>query len=737
MGHILCEGITDTWTESYHNSPIARSVVDCRINSVTLYYRDGHTSTQIFPNKWYGGSAVSPDGSRFYFINTDQYLCCHDIHTFHCIWKYPQAGNSTIFPADRGVILMETPSHIEYARQTDENGWDVFDKIQVSENYLTLLDAETGQIIVRQKYTEYPSPTELTHDHLLIRCSADTGRILRKSDLSTVCDLPAKEWPYSYLYIIGGKLYHYRTVRAYGSLYNYEETQMDAELPGEVLRSAETYAWECEEQRHILMEENPPYDFLDPRLHGIVDAEGNITDIKKFEEYTGLYMIPFRSENIASHCFLCGTAVTEGYSTIDVRKVVCEDCYRTFHRILCLITAFGLKNAENGESFRYDERLRDSRNRYDHSTGTFDEFQALSAAGGYVRVTREMNDGTTDEWFMHAAAGSMFPDWVNSFRNGLGNTVRRIEIAVLSEDSESNHCLVLNITHDTAQYTAYPPIISAENEAEEVFRTVLPGYRDAGLENNPFASFCTEYTINTLWSMTKEFDESQPALELFDRFAKAAYAQGARTIYFLSSSPDNDFYISETDSGSTRHAYRINLTPDGADINANLRAYIGCTRTSIVIAENLGAVIFSRFGYAVTGGTPELMKNLRRPLEIYDFMNDYYIFYWPSNREFYKRKRALVTWSTTSEQYPDGQYDLLHAHRFSSGNRKYLEDNTVCGCFCCGRFFRGRDITEWLDNNETARCPFCGTDSILPENCGHPVTKEFLEQMKKLWFGGM
>lgn len=737
MGHILCEGITDTWTESYHNSPIARSVVNRRTDSITLYYRDGHTVSHTLPRIWYGGSAVSPDGSRFYFINTDQYLCCYDIHTFHCLWKYPQSGNSTIFPADYGVILMETPSRIEYAHQTDKTGWDVFDKIHVSEYYLTLLDMETGQILVRQKYSEDPSPTDLTHDHLLIRYSTDTGRILRKSDLSTVCDLPVKEWPYSYLYIIGGKLFHYRTIRAYGSLYNYEETQMDAELPKEVLRSAETYAWECEEQRRILMEENPRFDFLDPRLHGIVDAEGNITDIRKFEEYTGLYMFPYRSENTASHCFLCGCAVTDGYSTMDVHKVVCEDCYRIFRLPLRMLTVFGLKQAEDNESSRYEKRLRNSRKSYAHNTGSFDEFYTLSAAGGCIRVIREMNDGSSEKWMIPAVSGKMFPYWADSFRNGLGNTVRRLEIAILPEDTASDHSLLLEITHDGVQYTACPPVITAGKEAEEAFRSVLPGYRDAGLETNPFAPFCTEFTTSTFWSMTKEFDESQPALDLFDRFAKAAYAQGARTLYFISPTPDNDFYRPETASEAIRHAYRINLTPDGADINENLRAYIGCTRTSYVIAENLGAVIFSRFGYAVAGGTSALMKNVRKPLEIYNFVNDYYVFYQPDNCEFYKRKRALVTWATTSEEYPEGQYELLHAHRFSSGNRKYIKDDTVCGCFCCGKTLQGRDIAEWLDNNETARCPFCGTDAILPGNCGYPVTDEFLKQMKKLWFGGM
>ena len=675
MEIITDDRLSDFRTEQYYFSPVCRSVIDRRANSVTLHYRNGHTVTHTFHDQWQSGCRISPDGSRLYYLNTDRNLCCHAAGTFRRLWTYRCSGIPNVYPTERGAILLEYHPVIEDARQTDENGREFFDKTYVPGSLLTLLDAETGRILVRRSLTGYLDSEDLTHDHLLIQYSDDTIHILRKSDLSPVCETKTVNMQVIPLYIINGKPIHYRTIRAYGSLYNYEETEIPLELPKEVLRSAEIHAGECEEYRRILMEENPPYDFLDPRLHGIVDAEGNITDLRTFSEYTGLHLIPYRTSGETPSCFLCGGAVSEGYSTIDARKIICTDCRRTFRHALTLITVFGLNHAEEGESIRYEERLRNSRTRQDHSTGSFEEFHALSEAGGYIRITRKMKDGTSDEWFLHADSGGLFPEWVQSFRDGLGNTVQRITIAVLPEDTSSDHSLFLDMTHESVQYTAYPPIPSADKEAAEIFRNLLPNYRDAGLETNPFAPFCTEFTLNALWSMTKEIDKKHVRLDLFDRFAKAAYAQGARSLYIHTPLQGSDFPVAEPETASNVHAYRILLSVDGADINENLRAAIGCSGTSVVLAENLGAVIYSRFGYAAAGGTPGLMKNVRRPLEISDFMNDYYIFYQPDNREFYRRKRALVTWATASAEYPEGQYDLLLTRRLRSENRTRITDD--------------------------------------------------------------
>lgn len=79
-------------------------------------------------------------------------------------------------------------------------------------------------------------------------------------------------------------------------------------------------------------------------------------------------------------------------------------------------------------------------------------------------------------------------------------------------------------------------------------------------------------------------------------------------------------------------------------------------------------------------------------------------------------------------------YDLILAHDFSSHHRRDLEKDSVCGCFYCLNIFNPEIITDWVDGDETALCPFCETDSVIGERSGFPITKEFLESMRRKWF---
>lgn len=77
---------------------------------------------------------------------------------------------------------------------------------------------------------------------------------------------------------------------------------------------------------------------------------------------------------------------------------------------------------------------------------------------------------------------------------------------------------------------------------------------------------------------------------------------------------------------------------------------------------------------------------------------------------------------------------LKQAHRFSSKNRKSLEDSSLCGCFYCLKIFSPAVIEEWWDNEETAVCPYCGIDSVIGDNSDFHITKEFLQEMHEAWF---
>jgi NAD-dependent SIR2 family protein deacetylase len=74
--------------------------------------------------------------------------------------------------------------------------------------------------------------------------------------------------------------------------------------------------------------------------------------------------------------------------------------------------------------------------------------------------------------------------------------------------------------------------------------------------------------------------------------------------------------------------------------------------------------------------------------------------------------------------------DILHD--FSSNHISLLKNNK-CKCFYCLKSFHSNEIEEWIDKEETALCPYCGIDSVLPESIN--ITEEILKEMNKYWFG--
>lgn len=78
--------------------------------------------------------------------------------------------------------------------------------------------------------------------------------------------------------------------------------------------------------------------------------------------------------------------------------------------------------------------------------------------------------------------------------------------------------------------------------------------------------------------------------------------------------------------------------------------------------------------------------------------------------------------------------DVRNAHKHSSKHREAILASTACGCFYCCRTYSPARIDEWIDDGQTALCPSCGIDSVIPDTAGFPLTPEFLAQMKSHWF---
>ncbi|MGN0280843.1 MAG: cytoplasmic protein [Prevotella sp.] len=82
---------------------------------------------------------------------------------------------------------------------------------------------------------------------------------------------------------------------------------------------------------------------------------------------------------------------------------------------------------------------------------------------------------------------------------------------------------------------------------------------------------------------------------------------------------------------------------------------------------------------------------------------------------------------------------LEKAHKSSIRNWDELKaKEQKCGCFSCCKVFNTSELehsTKECDGKRTAICPYCGTDSVIGEYTGFPITEDFMKKMEQRWFG--
>jgi hypothetical protein len=66
-------------------------------------------------------------------------------------------------------------------------------------------------------------------------------------------------------------------------------------------------------------------------------------------------------------------------------------------------------------------------------------------------------------------------------------------------------------------------------------------------------------------------------------------------------------------------------------------------------------------------------------------------------------------------------------------NRSALEASKACGCYFCLKVYSPSEITEWTDGDQTAICPHCHVDSVLPDALD--ISPDKLKQHHEEWFG--
>ena len=73
--------------------------------------------------------------------------------------------------------------------------------------------------------------------------------------------------------------------------------------------------------------------------------------------------------------------------------------------------------------------------------------------------------------------------------------------------------------------------------------------------------------------------------------------------------------------------------------------------------------------------------------------------------------------------------ELHRLHLLSSGHRAILEGAREIYCFDGEHVVSFREIKDWIDDGETALCPSCGTDCLVP-SC---LSEDQIKEMHDYW----
>lgn len=74
------------------------------------------------------------------------------------------------------------------------------------------------------------------------------------------------------------------------------------------------------------------------------------------------------------------------------------------------------------------------------------------------------------------------------------------------------------------------------------------------------------------------------------------------------------------------------------------------------------------------------------------------------------------------------------ASKYSIRNTPELNKSKLAGCYYCMSTFDVSEINETVDDGQTALCPKCGIDSVLPDTSPFELTAKRLKELNSFWF---
>lgn len=88
------------------------------------------------------------------------------------------------------------------------------------------------------------------------------------------------------------------------------------------------------------------------------------------------------------------------------------------------------------------------------------------------------------------------------------------------------------------------------------------------------------------------------------------------------------------------------------------------------------------------------------------------------------------------QDYSYSKQNLLEKlHTYCSNNKELITFSNKCYCFYCNKVFSSNEIKEYIGEYlDTALCPNCNINSIIPDAIDEELNENIIKNMNKYWF---
>lgn len=102
----------------------------------------------------------------------------------------------------------------------------------------------------------------------------------------------------------------------------------------------------------------------------------------------------------------------------------------------------------------------------------------------------------------------------------------------------------------------------------------------------------------------------------------------------------------------------------------------------------------------------------------------------PNERNQNAYRHFLIEQLQSREQFKS----ITLAAEYSIYNADQIAESKQAACYYCQTVFATEEISEYTDDGQTALCPYCGIDAVLPSSAGFSFSEAGILALYEYWF---